>query len=107
MYHLSGGSGVQLTKRKNDQQDVNEPSVSPDGRYIYFSEDMYGGGFFQYNKNPNTQIFAIRRYDRVEGKIEEVTGGAGGLVARRFLQKGDGLHLCAEMTRKQCCASAS
>ncbi len=78
MYHLSGGSGVQLTKRKNDQQDVNEPSVSADGRYIYFSEDMYGGGFFQYNKNPNTQIFAIRRYDRVEGKIEEVTGGAGG-----------------------------
>ena len=78
MYHLSGGSGIQLTKRKNDQQDVNEPAVSPDGRYIYFSEDMYGGGFFQYNKNPNTQIFAIRRYDRQEGKIEEVTGGAGG-----------------------------
>lgn len=78
MYHLTGGSGIQLTKRKNDQQDVNEPSVSPDGRYIYFSEDMYGGGFFQYNKNPNTQIFAIRRYDRVEGKIEDVTGGAGG-----------------------------
>lgn len=78
MYHISGGSGIQLTKRKNDQQDVNEPAVSPDGRYIYFSEDMYGGGFFQYNKNPNTQIFAIRRYDRVEGKIEEVTGGAGG-----------------------------
>jgi imidazolonepropionase-like amidohydrolase/Tol biopolymer transport system component len=78
MYHLSGGEGLQLTKRKNDQQDVNEPSVSPDGRYIYFSEDMYGGGFFQYNKNPNTQIFAIRRYDREEGKIEEVTGGSGG-----------------------------
>ncbi len=78
MYHITGGSGLQLTKRKNDQQDVNEPAVSPDGRYIYFSEDMYGGGFFQYNKNPNTQIFAIRRYDREEGKIEEVTGGSGG-----------------------------
>ena len=78
MYHLTGGEGIQLTKRKNDQQDQNEPSVSPDGRYIYFSEDMYGGGFFQYNKNPNTQIFAIRRYDREEGKIEEVTGGSGG-----------------------------
>ncbi len=78
MYHLSGGEGVQLTKRKNDQQDVNEPTVSADGRYIYFSEDMYGGGFFQYNKNPNTQIFAIRRYDLEEGKVEEVTGGSGG-----------------------------
>ena len=78
MYHLSGGEGVQLTKRKNDQQDVNEPTVSPNGRYIYFSEDLYGGGFFQYNKNPNTQIFAIRRYDREEGKIEDITGGSGG-----------------------------
>lgn len=78
MYHLSGGDGVQLTKRKNDQQDVNEPSVSSDGRYVYFSEDMYGGGYFQYNKDPNTQIFVVRRYDREEGKIEEISGGSGG-----------------------------
>lgn len=78
MYHITGGDGVQLTKRKNDQQDLNEPSVSVDERYVYFSEDMYGGGFFQYNKNPNTQIFAVRRYDRVEGSVETVTGGTGG-----------------------------
>ncbi|MBL7796065.1 MAG: PD40 domain-containing protein [Saprospiraceae bacterium] len=78
LYHISGGDGIQLTKRKNDQQDVNEPCVSPDGRYVYFSEDLYGGGFFQYNKDPLKQIFAVRRYDRQEGKIEEVTGGSGG-----------------------------
>lgn len=88
MYHLSGGEGLQLTKRKNDQQDVNEPSVSPDGRYIYFSEDMYPGGFFQYNKNPNQQIFAIRRYDREEGKIEEVTGGSGGACRPQVSRNG-------------------
>ena len=46
MYHISGGGGLQLTTRKNDQQDVNEPVISPDGRYVYFSEDMYPGGFF-------------------------------------------------------------
>jgi hypothetical protein len=28
MYHISGGEGIQLTKRKNDQQDVNEPTIS-------------------------------------------------------------------------------
>ena len=78
MYHISGGDGLQLTKRKNDQQDVNEPSVSADGRYLYFSEDMYGGGFFQYNKDPLKQIFVIRRYDFKEGKIENITGGSGG-----------------------------
>ena len=88
MYHRSGGEGIQLTKRKNDQQDVNEPSVSPDGRYVYFSEDMYGGGFFQYNKNPNTQIFAVRRYDRQEGKVEDVTGGSGGACRPQISRDG-------------------
>ena len=46
MYHLSGGSGTQITKKKNDQQDVNEPCISADGKYLYYSEDVYPGGFF-------------------------------------------------------------
>lgn len=91
MYHITGGEGVQLTKRKNDQQDVNEPTVSADGRYIYFSEDMYGGGFFQYNKNPSTQIFIIRRYDREEGKLEDVTGGSGGACRPQISPDGKSL----------------
>jgi Tol biopolymer transport system component/imidazolonepropionase-like amidohydrolase len=76
MYHITGGEGIQLTKRKNDQQDVNEPSVSPDGRYVYFSEDMYPGGFFQYNKDPNSQIYVIKKYDREKGETDEIVGGA-------------------------------
>lgn len=76
-YHISGGEGIQLTKRKNDQQDVNEPNVSPDGKYLYFSEDYYPGGFFQYNKDPNSQIYAIRRYDRETGELTTITGGPG------------------------------
>ena len=78
MYHISGGSGIQLTKRKNDQQDVNEPSISPDGRYVYFSEDMYPGGYFQYNKDPNSQIYVVKRYDREKDELKNVVTGAGG-----------------------------
>ncbi|MFT5764511.1 MAG: imidazolonepropionase-like amidohydrolase/Tol biopolymer transport system component [Saprospiraceae bacterium] len=78
MYHISGGSGIQLTKRKNDQQDVNEPSISSDGRYLYYSEDMYPGGNFQYNKNPNSQIYVIKRYDLEKGKTETAVSGPGG-----------------------------
>lgn len=88
MYHISGGNGLQLTARKNDQQDVNEPVVSADGRYVYFSEDMYPGGFFQYNKDPNNQIFAIRRFDREKGTIENVTGGPGGAVRPQLSHDG-------------------
>ena len=88
MYHINGGSGLQLTARKNDQQDVNEPCVSPDGRYVYYSEDMYPGGFFQYNKDPNNQIFVIKRYDREKGISETVTGGPGGAVRPQVSHNG-------------------
>ena len=89
MYHTSGGDGIQLTKRKNDQQDVNEPSVSSDGRYVYYSEDMYPGGYFQYNKDPNDEIFVINRYDRETGKIKWITGGPGGACRPEISHKGD------------------
>jgi imidazolonepropionase-like amidohydrolase/Tol biopolymer transport system component len=88
MYHISGGGGLQLTARKNDQQDVNEPVVSPDGRYVYFSEDMYPGGSFQYNKDPNNEIFRIRRFDREKGIVENVTGGPGGAVRPQLSNDG-------------------
>tara|TARA_R110002072_G_scaffold23949_2_gene81976 strand:+ start:87258 stop:90554 length:3297 start_codon:yes stop_codon:yes gene_type:complete len=77
-YHRTGGSGIQLTERKNDQQDVNEPFITSDGKYLYYSEDMYPGGFFQYNKDPNSQIYVIKRYSFEDGDTETITGGPGG-----------------------------
>lgn len=100
MYHISGGEGLQLTKRKNDQQDVNEPSVSPDGRYVYFSEDLYPGGYFQYNKDPLKQIFAIRRYDRQEGKVENITGGSGGAFRPQISPDGQWLAFVRRVDTK-------
>ena len=79
-YHITGGSGLQLTKRKNDQQDVNEPFMSSDGKYLYYCEDIYPGGNFQYNKDPNSQIYVIKRYDFEKGETETITGGPGGAV---------------------------
>ena len=81
MYHISGGGeGVQLTKRKNDQQDAGEPEISPDGKYVYFSEDVSPGPFFQYNKDPNGEIYNIRRLNRENGEIETIAGGGGGAM---------------------------
>ena len=90
-YHITGGTGLQVTKRKNDQQDVNEPFVSSDGKYLYYSEDMYPGGYFQYNKDPNSQIYVIKRYDFETGETETITGGPGG-AARPTLSR-DGKKL--------------
>ncbi len=80
LYHVGGGDGLQLTKKKNDQQDLGEPAVSPDGRYVYFSEDVSAGPFFQYNKNVHDLIYAIRRLDRETGEIDTLVATPGGAV---------------------------
>ena len=92
MYHRSGGNGLQVTKRRNDQQDQgNEISVSPDGTYIYYSEDVTGGSTFQYNKDPNPGIYAIKQLNRETGEIKTLLSGPGG--AARPVPSPDGNHL--------------
>ncbi|MFH5831881.1 amidohydrolase family protein [Halalkalibaculum sp. DA3122] len=81
LYHKSGGEGIQLVEKNNDQQDLGQPFVSPDGRYVYYSEAVYPGGYFQYNKDPNSQIYQVQRYDRETGETERITGGAGGAIS--------------------------
>ncbi len=80
LYHRSGGEGVQMTKRPNEQKDAGEPAFSPDGRYLYFSQDTTPGISFEYNKDSNTQIYVIQRLDRESGEIEQYIGGSGGAI---------------------------
>ena len=80
MYHHTGGSGVQLVARPNDQKDLGEPMFSPDGRYVYYSLDATRGSTFEYNKDSNTGIYQIRRLDRETGKTQTITGGPGGAI---------------------------
>jgi imidazolonepropionase-like amidohydrolase/Tol biopolymer transport system component len=80
LYHRSGGEGLQMTKRPNDQKDLGEPSFSPDGRYLYYSQDTTPGAVFEYNKDPNTQIYTVQRLDRQTGEIVPFVTGQGGAI---------------------------
>lgn len=80
LYHVSGGGGLQMTNKPNDQKDVGEPVMSPDGRYLYYSQDVTGGDTFEYNKDPHAGIYAIKRLDRVEQRTETLLRGWGGAV---------------------------
>ncbi len=80
LYHRSGGEGLQLTKKRTEQKDTGEPALSPDGRYVYYSDDSTPGAIFAYNKDPNGQIFIIQRLDRQTGEIEPFVTGPGGSV---------------------------
>jgi imidazolonepropionase-like amidohydrolase/Tol biopolymer transport system component len=81
LYHASGaGKGVQLNEKPNWQKDLGEPAFSPDGRYVYYSQDVTPGSQFEYNKDSNGQIFAIQRLDLHDGSTEPFVTGQGGAV---------------------------
>ena len=71
-------TGVQLTERPNDQKDINEPAYSPDGRYLYYSQDSTSGDTFEYDKDSNGQIYVIKRLDLQKGETEAYITGPGG-----------------------------
>jgi len=80
LYHRSGGEGLQMTKKPNFQKDVGEPAFSPDGRYLYYSQDVTPGKTFEYNKDPNKGIYAIQRFDRQRRETEKYIFGPGGAI---------------------------
>ena len=80
LYHFSGGKGVQLNEKPNWQKDLGEPAFSPDGRYVYYSQDTTAGKSFEYNKDSNKQIFQIFRMDLGNGSVEPFVSGPGGAV---------------------------
>lgn len=83
MYHRDAiaseaTTGLQLTKRANQQKDVNEPAFSPDGRYLYYSYDATPGNEFEYDKDSTKGIYAIKRLELSTGDTEVLIRGAGG-----------------------------
>ncbi len=83
MYHVAGSDGVQVTVRENQQKDVGEPAISPDGKYLYFSKDVTPGALFEYNKDPNGVIFAVLRRDLSTGRERSFVNRPGGSVTPR------------------------
>ena len=82
LYHTSGGSGVQLVKKPSEahQKELGEPMFSPDGNYIYYSQNITPGPIFEYAQDSNTELFQIKRDDMETGEIDTSAGGAGGAV---------------------------
>ncbi|WP_145415955.1 amidohydrolase family protein [Planctomycetes bacterium K23_9] len=83
MYHrdavsMNATAGVQLTERPNDQKDVNEAVYSPDGRYLYYSQDTTPGDQFEYDKNSHQGIYSIKQLDLVKGETKTLIRGPGG-----------------------------
>ncbi len=82
MYHVSGGGGVAIVERKNEdlQKELGEPIFAPDGSAIYYTRNTTPGNTFIYAQDSNSGIFAIERHDLETGEISTAAGGFGGAV---------------------------
>ncbi|MCH7664833.1 MAG: PD40 domain-containing protein [Acidobacteria bacterium] len=80
LYHWTGGDGLQMVEKPNKQKDLGEPAFSPDGRYLYYSQDTTPGDTFQYNKDSNKEIYTIQRLDREDGRTVTFIDGSGGSI---------------------------
>ncbi|MBB4844986.1 imidazolonepropionase-like amidohydrolase/Tol biopolymer transport system component [Paucibacter oligotrophus] len=84
LYHVdgqaAGNKGVQLNEKPNWQKDLGEPALSPDGKYLYYSQDTTPGRTFEYNKDSNKEIFKIFRQDLSDGSVEPFVQGPGGAI---------------------------
>lgn len=80
LYSLDGGEGVQLVKRPSEefQKELGEPAFSPDGKYLYFSQNVTPGPVFQYAQDINGPVFAIRRYEVATGETDNAVNEPGG-----------------------------
>lgn len=83
IYHHTGGSGSKIKAGSHgafNQKNITDPKFSPDGQYLYYTQDVTGGRVWQYNKNSTTELFNIIRHDLTTGEEERYIGGAGGAV---------------------------
>jgi len=82
MYHVSGGGGVQVVERRNEelQKELGEPVFAPDGSAIYYTRNTTGGNTFIYAQDSNAGVFAIEKHDLDKGEVTTVVDGYGGAV---------------------------
>jgi Tol biopolymer transport system component len=74
MYHVDGGSGVDLLAKEKDRNALGA-AFGPDGRYIYFATKMGRWGY-----NLPAMSFQVAIYDREVGKVFSLSGEVGGGV---------------------------
>ncbi len=82
LYNLDGGDGVLLVKRPSDefQKELGEPAFSPDGKYLYYSQNVTPGPVFEYAQDANKAVFAIRRYEVATGETDDAVSEPGGAM---------------------------
>lgn len=57
-FNLYGESDETAIFQQSDEEEVNSPVISPDGKYIMVTNGYIGGGLFNYSILPDTQVLS-------------------------------------------------
>lgn len=85
LYHASGladTKGVPIIKKPSAsyQKELGEPVFSPDGKYLYYTQNATAGDMFIYHEDTNKQVFNIKAFNLASRETSIVAGGPGGAV---------------------------
>ncbi len=78
----------------------------PMARYLYFSEDMTPGPNFEYSKDPNGMIYAIRQLNLTTGKLTNLIAEQGGAARPQISPDGQMMAFVKRVRLKICAVYA-
>ncbi|MBL8265290.1 amidohydrolase family protein, partial [Steroidobacter sp.] len=67
-------------------RDVEEPRLSPDGRFLYYTERLVAPAFVYFDANQMN--YGVRRLDLDSGQVDQLIDGFGGAVAPQVSRDG-------------------
>ncbi|HEY0681059.1 MAG TPA: amidohydrolase family protein [Steroidobacter sp.] len=81
IYDPQGGSGRVLVPAPTNDEPVNEPQFSRDGRYLYFTEKVTPASPSRAYVDANHSNLAVMRRDLASGETQQLIRGFGSAIA--------------------------
>lgn len=85
LFDLHGGSGAVLVEMPANRRDVQEPSFTPDGRFVYYTQRIIEPNIYI---NPNHLNYVIKRLELASGATEDLLGGWGSATSPQVSHDG-------------------
>ncbi|WP_417451313.1 amidohydrolase family protein [Kordiimonas sp.] len=85
IYHVAGGQGRTVVDVPSNGRDVQEPELSPNGRFLYYTQRLVNHHIYV---DANHVNYAIMQRDLASGETQQLVAGFGGALAPQVSPSG-------------------